>query len=52
MKEQIEVKCPYCGYNGSDLKIGRNSISSKMMCAKCRRYFYPFEQNKEQEKEE
>lgn len=38
----MEVKCPNCGYDGSDLKIGRVPISNPMMCSKCRRYFNPF----------
>ena len=37
----ITIVCPYCKYDGSDLKIGRNPISTKMMCAKCKRYFNP-----------
>lgn len=37
----VEIKCPNCGYGGEDLKIGRKPISSKMMCSKCKRYFYP-----------
>ena len=36
-----EIKCPNCGYDGSDLEIGRKPISNPMMCSKCRRYFNP-----------
>ena len=41
----IEIKCPYCGYDGSDLKIGRRSIgldvvgNASILCSKCKRNF-------------
>jgi len=41
----MEIQCPNCGYDGSDLKIGRTPISERMMCSKCRRYFFPFKKS-------
>ena len=38
----MKIECSRCGYDGSDLKTGRKPISSKMMCSKCKNYFYPF----------
>lgn len=40
-----EIKCPHCGYDGSDLKIGRKPIEidilgiPRILCSKCKRYF-------------
>jgi len=39
-----EIKCPYCGYDGSDLKIGRKipyvTIGGlKLDCSNCGRTF-------------
>jgi len=45
INDMPKIECPYCGYDGSDLKIGRKPISNPMMCSKCRRYFNPFQQN-------
>jgi len=38
----MEIKCPYCGYDGSDLKIGRTMPyitigGAEMRCSNCRR---------------
>jgi len=40
-----EIKCPYCNYNGNDLKIGRSLPSvdvfgiPRLICLRCRREF-------------
>jgi hypothetical protein len=39
------IKCPYCGYDGNDLKKGRRmpvmTITgvAKMICSRCKREF-------------
>ena len=39
------IKCPYCGYDGGDLKIGRRLPNidflgtPKLTCLKCKREF-------------
>jgi len=39
------IKCPYCNYDGSDLKIGRRLPSvdvfgiPRIICSKCKREF-------------
>ncbi len=41
----MEIKCPNCGYDGSDLSIGRKPISidvvgvSRIICSKCKYEF-------------
>ena len=47
----MNIKCPRCDYGGEDLLIGRYPISNKMMCAKCKMYFYPFAKLSENENE-
>lgn len=42
VKARMNIKCPYCKYNGGDPKIGTQPLSDKMMCSKCKRYFHPF----------
>ena len=37
----MKVECPWCGYDGDDLAIGRYPISFPMFCAKCRMKFNP-----------
>jgi len=44
-----KVKCTHCDYDGGDLSIGQEPISNKMMCSKCKRYFYPFARLSENE---
>ena len=39
-----DLKCPYCGYDGSDLSIGREPIAmghffSYLDCSKCKERF-------------
>lgn len=44
-RKMKEIKCPHCGYDGSDLWIGRQPIGidisgiPRILCSKCGRYF-------------
>jgi len=47
LKKIKPIKCPHCGYDGSDLKIGMQPIEMspygiyppRILCSKCGRYF-------------